>query len=90
MLLARALQIEHTGSTSVPKRAAKPIIDMLLVVIDSADENAYVPDLEGIGYVLRIQEPGWHEQWTSNSTGMLCSDCCAQVIRTPWSTLHFN
>ena len=28
----RALQIEHTGSTSVPGLAAKPIIDMLLVV----------------------------------------------------------
>lgn len=57
----RALQIEHTGSTSVPDLAAKPIIDMLLVVKDSADENAYVPDLERAGYTLRIREPAWHE-----------------------------
>ena len=58
---ARALQIEHTGSTSVPGLAAKAIIDMLLVVKDSSDENAYVPDLERAGYVLRIREPGWHQ-----------------------------
>jgi GrpB-like predicted nucleotidyltransferase (UPF0157 family) len=34
LLGPRALQIEHTGSTSVPGLAAKPIIDMLLVVRD--------------------------------------------------------
>jgi GrpB-like predicted nucleotidyltransferase (UPF0157 family) len=57
----RALQIKHVGSTSVPGLAAKPIIDMLLVVSDSADEDAYVPALEGAGYSLRIREPGWYE-----------------------------
>ena len=57
----RAIRIEHTGSTSVPGLAAKPIIDMLLVVHDSADERSYVPDLERAGYVLRIREPDWHE-----------------------------
>jgi GrpB-like predicted nucleotidyltransferase (UPF0157 family) len=58
---ARALRIEHTGSTSVPGLAAKPIIDMLLVVADSADEPGYLPDLEAAGYVLRIREPDWYE-----------------------------
>ncbi len=57
----RALRIEHTGSTSVPGLAAKPIIDVLLVVADSADEDMYVPALEGIGYVLRIREVDWHQ-----------------------------
>jgi GrpB-like predicted nucleotidyltransferase (UPF0157 family) len=57
----RALQIEHVGSTSVPGLAAKPIIDILLVVADSADEQAYVAPLEAAGYVLRIREPDWHE-----------------------------
>jgi GrpB-like predicted nucleotidyltransferase (UPF0157 family) len=51
------LQIEHVGSTSVPGLAAKPIIDIVLVVADSADEDAYVPALEVVGYVLRIREP---------------------------------
>jgi GrpB-like predicted nucleotidyltransferase (UPF0157 family) len=57
----RALQVEHVGSTSVPGLAAKPIIDIVLVVADSADEPAYVAPLEAAGYVLRIREPDWHE-----------------------------
>src|SRR4051812_81336 len=56
-----ALEIEHVGSTSVPGLMAKPIIDILLVVPDSADEPRYVPQLEGAGYVLRIREPEWFE-----------------------------
>ena len=55
------LRLEHTGSTSVPGLAAKPIIDMLLVVTNSAEENCYTPALEAIGYTLRIREPEWHE-----------------------------
>ena len=57
----RVLQLEHTGSTAVPGLAAKPIIDITLVVADSANEAAYAPALEGAGYVLRIREPEWHE-----------------------------
>jgi GrpB-like predicted nucleotidyltransferase (UPF0157 family) len=57
----RVLLLEHVGSTSVPGLAAKPRIDMLLVVADSADEPAYVPVLEAAGYVLRIREPDWYE-----------------------------
>ncbi len=53
--------LEHIGSTAVPGLAAKPIIDILLVVDEPADEAAYVPALEGAGYVLRIREPGWYE-----------------------------
>src|SRR5690348_1335361 len=49
----RALLLEHVGSTSVPGLAAKPILDILLVVGDSSDEAAYVPPLEAAGYVLR-------------------------------------
>ncbi|HEX7223481.1 MAG TPA: GrpB family protein [Candidatus Limnocylindrales bacterium] len=57
----RLIRIEHTGSTSVPGLAAKPIIDITLVVADSADEASYVPQLEAAGYVLRIREPDWFE-----------------------------
>ncbi len=57
----RALAIEHVGSTSVPALAAKPIVDIVLAVHDSADEPAYVPDMEASGYVLRIREPDWYE-----------------------------
>jgi GrpB-like predicted nucleotidyltransferase (UPF0157 family) len=57
----QALQVEHAGSTSVPGLAAKPIVDIVLVVADSADEAAYVPALEASGYVLRLREPDWFE-----------------------------
>ncbi len=56
-----ARRVEHVGSTSVPGLAAKPIIDILLAVPDSADEQAYVPALGAAGYVLRIREPDWFE-----------------------------
>jgi GrpB-like predicted nucleotidyltransferase (UPF0157 family) len=57
----RALLVEHTGSTSVPGLAAKPIIDIVLAVPDSTDEDDYVPALEAAGYTLRIREPDWYE-----------------------------
>lgn len=60
-LAEQALRIEHAGSTSVPGLAAKPVIDMVLVVADSANERAYAPELESAGYVLRIREPEWFE-----------------------------
>ncbi len=56
-----ALRIEHIGSTSVPELAAKPIIDILVVVTDSADESAYLAQLQSAGYVLRVREPDWNE-----------------------------
>jgi len=57
----QTLRIEHVGSTSVPGLMAKPIVDILLVVADSADEPCYVPQLEAAGYILRIREPEWFE-----------------------------
>ncbi|MGK8505133.1 GrpB family protein [Nocardia asiatica] len=56
-----ALRIEHTGSTSFPGLAAKPVIDILLLVPDAADEAAYLPALEAAGYALRVRQPDWHQ-----------------------------
>lgn len=53
--------LEHVGSTSVPGLVAKPIIDIVLAVSDSAEELAYVKPLGAEGYVLRIREPEWYE-----------------------------
>jgi len=61
VLSSSALRIEHVGSTSVPGLAAKPIIDILLVVTDSADEAAYAPLLETAGYRLHVREADWYE-----------------------------
>jgi len=60
-LSEKVLLLEHIGSTSVPGLSAKPIIDMVLAVSNSADESFYVPPLEEQGFVLRIREPDWFE-----------------------------
>lgn len=70
-----ALSVEHIGSTSVPGLAAKPIVDVLLVVEDSADEASYLPALEGAGYVLRVREPDFDEH---------------RMFRTPEKDVHVH
>jgi GrpB-like predicted nucleotidyltransferase (UPF0157 family) len=70
----------------VPGLAAKPIIDILLVVADSSDEPAYVPILEGAGYSLRIREPNWHEHRmfkgpASDINLHVFSTCCPEINR---------
>lgn len=57
----RVLLFEHVGSTAVPGLPAKPCVDLLLAVADSADEDAYLPDLYAAGYMLVIREPDWYE-----------------------------
>jgi GrpB-like predicted nucleotidyltransferase (UPF0157 family) len=57
----RVVRIEHVGSTSVPGLPAKPIIDIALEVPDTANEAAYVPDLEAAGYALRVREADWFQ-----------------------------
>ncbi len=61
VLAREALRIEHVGSTSVPGLPAKPIVDVVLVVTDSADEGTYLPALASAGYRLHVREPHWHE-----------------------------
>jgi GrpB-like predicted nucleotidyltransferase (UPF0157 family) len=69
------VRIEHIGSTSVPGLAAKPIIDILVIVADSADESTYLPQLENAGYVLRVREPEWNEH---------------RMFRTPQKDVHIH
>jgi GrpB-like predicted nucleotidyltransferase (UPF0157 family) len=45
-------RVEHVGSTSVPGLAAKPILD-IDVVVDAAEVTAAVTALESLGYVHR-------------------------------------
>ena len=72
---AVALGIDHIGSTAVPGLAAKPVVDMLLVVRDSADEDAYLPAMERAGYVLRVREPDFEEH---------------RMFRTPERDVHVH
>jgi GrpB-like predicted nucleotidyltransferase (UPF0157 family) len=93
----KALQIEHTGSTSVPGLAAKPLIDIVLVVADTCHEDEYVPPLEAAGYVLRIREPDWHEHRLfkgpdTNVNVHTFSEGCSEVERMlafrDWLRMH--
>jgi GrpB-like predicted nucleotidyltransferase (UPF0157 family) len=70
-----ALRIEHIGSTAVPDLGSKPIIDILVVVSNSADESTYLPQLEAAGYVLRVREPDWNEH---------------RMFRTPERDVHIH
>jgi GrpB-like predicted nucleotidyltransferase (UPF0157 family) len=58
---AAARDVLHVGSTAVPDLAAKPVIDIALVVDDSADEPVYVDALTSRGYRLVVREPAWYE-----------------------------
>jgi hypothetical protein len=89
---ARAVQVEHVGSTSVPGLMAKPVIDIVLTVTDSANEARYIPDLEAAGYVLQFREPDWYEHrflrdhnpdvqiHVLPSEALKSSGCCCSVI----------
>jgi GrpB-like predicted nucleotidyltransferase (UPF0157 family) len=50
-----AMAIEHVGSTAVLGLAAKPIIDVLVIVGDPEEESLLAP-IEAVGYELRVRE----------------------------------
>lgn len=82
----RALALEHVGSTAVPGLRAKPILDLLLVVSDSADENAYAGPIEQCGYALHHREPDWFEhrmfkRWAPDANLHVLSAGCEEIDR---------
>lgn len=92
-LRERVVRLEHAGSTSVPGLAAKPIIDIVLVVADSADEATYVAALEAAGYVLRIREPEWYQHRVLRGTepdvnlhvfGVGCEEVDRMLLMRDW------
>jgi len=58
VLGSTARAIEHVGSTAVPGLAAKPIVDIMVALDDPEDEALYLPQIEQLGYQLRVREPG--------------------------------
>lgn len=70
-----ASRVEHIGSTAVRGLSAKPVIDILLVVRDPADESSYVPALVEQGYQLRVREPADEEH---------------RMLRTPGRDVHIH
>ncbi|GAA1430033.1 hypothetical protein GCM10009616_13560 [Microlunatus lacustris] len=52
----QALAINHVGSTAVSGLLAKPVVDVDLTVPDAADESAYVPRLQAVGFRLIFRD----------------------------------
>ncbi|HEY7983850.1 MAG TPA: GrpB family protein [Ktedonobacterales bacterium] len=82
----RVRLLEHAGSTAVPGLAAKPRIDIVLAVPDSADETAYLPALRAVGYTLAIREPEWFEHRVCKGPDTdvnlhIFSDGCDEIAR---------
>jgi GrpB-like predicted nucleotidyltransferase (UPF0157 family) len=50
---ARALAIEHVGSTAVPGLAGKPVLDLAVAVAGEAEADACVAPLVALGYDYR-------------------------------------
>ena len=59
-LSGQIIAIEHVGSTSVAGLPAKPVIDIDLLIEDTADESRYVPALAEHRYWLVLREPWWY------------------------------
>jgi GrpB-like predicted nucleotidyltransferase (UPF0157 family) len=55
------VRLEHVGSTSVPGLAAKPVIDIALILPDTSAEDTFVPALQEAGYRFYAREPEFHE-----------------------------
>jgi len=83
----RVVDLEHTGSTSVPGLAAKPVIDITMTVADATDEPAYVPDLEAAGYrlVIREREPDWYEHRVFKGPDTNVNLQCSRWGHRSWS-----
>ncbi len=46
----QVISIEHVGSTSVPGLAAKPVLDIDIIVADEAHLNKVIPVIVLLGY----------------------------------------
>ncbi|MEV4348425.1 GrpB family protein [Actinoplanes sp. NPDC049596] len=93
----RALAIEHVGSTAVPGLAAKDRVDIDLIVADPADEDAYVPALNAVGFVLAARDPHWYEHrclWTASHDTTLhvfgpdCDEHLRHLVFRDWLRGH--
>jgi GrpB-like predicted nucleotidyltransferase (UPF0157 family) len=53
IFVQRLLDIQHIGSTAVPNLAAKPIIDILIVLDRTDDIDSFNAFMEALGYRVR-------------------------------------
>lgn len=59
----KVMAIEHVGSTAVPGLGAKPIVDIMAGVLQSADAEECLPFLQRLGYddvTPQPENPDWY------------------------------
>lgn len=92
-----ALHIEHVGSTAVPGLAAKPIVDMDLIVEDPTREEIYAPALAALGYGLIVRERTWYQhrmlrrdrpRINLHVFGRACPEHARHVLFRDWLRTH--
>jgi GrpB-like predicted nucleotidyltransferase (UPF0157 family) len=59
VLGARALRVEHVGSTAVPGLVAKPVIDIQVSVATLDDPGAFDAALGSLGYAHVVHDPAF-------------------------------
>jgi GrpB-like predicted nucleotidyltransferase (UPF0157 family) len=96
-LYSQAVWAKLVGSTAVPNLAAKPIIDMDLIVDDPTREETYVPALAALGYVLTIRERTWYEhrmlrhdrpRINLHVLGRNCPEYARHILFRDWLRTH--
>lgn len=53
-------RVDHVGSTAVPGMAARPIVDVQVVVPDEERAEACIGPLTGAGFAYQADRDGWH------------------------------
>jgi GrpB-like predicted nucleotidyltransferase (UPF0157 family) len=79
-----AIAIEHIGSTSVPDLAAKPILDIDIIVKDEAQLNIVIPVITLLGYKF-VGDLGIKDRYAFNPVSDLSP---YTVTNTLWSKHH--
>lgn len=64
-----ALRIDHIGSTSVPRMAAKPVTDIQVSVASFDPIEAIAGPMEGMGYVFRRGNPELSKRYFREAPG---------------------
>lgn len=78
------LAVEHVGSTSVPGLAAKPVLDIDLVVADEEKLQLVIPQLEQLGYIYR-GDLGIKDRYAFGMTSTAVPDT---GLQTTWPGHH--
>jgi GrpB-like predicted nucleotidyltransferase (UPF0157 family) len=79
-LLPNSLRIEHIGSTAVPGLAAKPVIDIIVLLPEMEPAHAAMPALARLGYEFRPE--------VSNPARLFLRRIGADGVRTHHLHIH--